>query len=332
MEKDKKIKNNTLYSFKTLACFCIILIHCNFPGKFGELSLVLSRWAVPFFFMISGYFSFFENSKMVKETIDKRIKNICKMVLIAFIGYFILHLLIILYQGDIQQYISEIIMPTNLLKFICLNWTTPYVGVGHLWYLFAMIYVYLLYKLISKYNLYKPSYIYSFISIFGIYLFEIINKYYELGVETIWWRNFLFLGFPFFMLGHFIHKNEKKVKAEEKRLKKVLGIVLISSICILIFEIILFKSSFDLYLNSVVIAVLSFLIALNYPNIKFLNEIGEKDSSSIYIIHYAVIIIICKILNNYNVDIIILKYIQPFMVFGISLLFSIIFRKVKRFK
>lgn len=64
--------NNCLDFFKGIACLLIILVHVPFPGFFGEIIGALSRFAVPFFFMISGYFYIIRIGKLYQKRCRKK--------------------------------------------------------------------------------------------------------------------------------------------------------------------------------------------------------------------------------------------------------------------
>lgn len=49
--------NYCLDFMKGIACLFVVWMHCEFPGKTGVIVQALSRFCVPFFFMVSGYFS-----------------------------------------------------------------------------------------------------------------------------------------------------------------------------------------------------------------------------------------------------------------------------------
>lgn len=52
-------RNQSIDTMRYLAALAIITLHVGFPGlppAYGETVRLLSRWAVPFFFMMSGYF------------------------------------------------------------------------------------------------------------------------------------------------------------------------------------------------------------------------------------------------------------------------------------
>ena len=50
------MRNKSLDAVKAIAACLVVCIHVSFPGQAGQLVKVLARCAVPFFFMVSGYF------------------------------------------------------------------------------------------------------------------------------------------------------------------------------------------------------------------------------------------------------------------------------------
>ena len=48
--------NRTLYFWQGLACLSVVLIHCMLPTGLGVIACALARFAVPLFFMVSGYY------------------------------------------------------------------------------------------------------------------------------------------------------------------------------------------------------------------------------------------------------------------------------------
>ena len=52
-----KVKNHCLNLWKGAAAFAVILIHCPLPGAPGRMVEAVARFAVPLFFLISGYFA-----------------------------------------------------------------------------------------------------------------------------------------------------------------------------------------------------------------------------------------------------------------------------------
>lgn len=56
--KAKKQYNYCLDFIKGIACIFVVFMHCEFPGVLGTAVQAVSRFCVPFFFMVSGYFCF----------------------------------------------------------------------------------------------------------------------------------------------------------------------------------------------------------------------------------------------------------------------------------
>ncbi len=315
-------KNKTLFSAKAIACFFVICLHIGIPSKYGQLVINFARFAVPLFFIITGYFTEYKNKKEMSIKLDNRIKKLEKLIIISFVFYWFLYILLQIKNGTLLLYLKDAFMFKNILKFLIFNWTTPLIGVGHLWYLFALLYVMYLMKFINKYNLYKQGYIYSMIVIVCIFIWELIDSYFNLNVSQIYYRNAWFMGLPFFMLGNFIKKHENRFNILNKNLI-IYSVSIIFFIAILMYiEPKIISGDNCLFLSNILTNIFIFLIAINKKSINILSNIGEKYSGSIYIIHYAVIGVINMLLN-------INKIFLPIIVFTISYLLSLIYTKIK---
>ena len=87
------MRNKNLDAVKAVAACFVVFIHVGFPGETGQIIKVIARFAVPFFFMISGYFCYYaEKSRGVnccdakrydvkhgdaKNSDEKKKKNMC---------------------------------------------------------------------------------------------------------------------------------------------------------------------------------------------------------------------------------------------------------------
>ena len=58
MVSSTKQYNYCLDFLKGIACMFVVYMHCEFPGITGVAVQAISRFCVPFFFMVSGYFCF----------------------------------------------------------------------------------------------------------------------------------------------------------------------------------------------------------------------------------------------------------------------------------
>ena len=54
----KKQYNYCMDFLKGIACIFVVFIHVKFPGNFGQSVQAIARFAVPFFFMVSGYYCY----------------------------------------------------------------------------------------------------------------------------------------------------------------------------------------------------------------------------------------------------------------------------------
>lgn len=78
------MRNKSLDAAKAVAACLVVFIHVSFPGQVGQIIKVLARCAVPFFFMISGYFCYYEG-KTAEDKIPSKILHILKLFHIAFV-------------------------------------------------------------------------------------------------------------------------------------------------------------------------------------------------------------------------------------------------------
>ena len=67
----QKQYNYCLDFIKGFACIFVVLMHCEFPGVTGVAVQAISRFCVPFFFMVSGYFCF---RPLLQQTDIKNVK------------------------------------------------------------------------------------------------------------------------------------------------------------------------------------------------------------------------------------------------------------------
>ena len=90
MEITKSGNRNYCMDFiKGIACICVVFMHCEFPGQLGVVVQAVSRFCVPFFFMVSGFYCFGNDTSKVK----KKILHILKITIGASIFYLLFALI-----------------------------------------------------------------------------------------------------------------------------------------------------------------------------------------------------------------------------------------------
>lgn len=315
------IKNNTLNLIKAIAAISVVFIHIKFPNEAGNIITSLARFAVPFFFMTSGYFAYQSNYN--KERNLRNIKKILKITLFALIGYFIWKIIYYNYYGNLDLLYNRLTDKEFIKIFFQYNKTV--LGM-HLWYLLALIYIYIMYYFIDKYQVHKVSYyLIPLILIINILLGE-ISIFNNIKIEYETTRNFILTGFPFFMIGNLINYNKDKFKFKNKTL--VLSIIAFTILTIIEYEIV---GSCDIYISTIFLATFIFLYGIKNPNIvgekNILSIVGEKYSLYIYILQIFVIDAF-KILF-YPTKSIAINYLTPLIVVVVLILISSIYLEIK---
>lgn len=141
-------KNATLELFKLLASYMVVFIHVKFYGHIGTVIETLARFAVPLFFLVSGFYSY----QITPEKIRVRIRNIISLLVFSAICYTLFQIIPMLLSRNLKEigeYFGQYFNIITLCKLLLLN--KP-VHTLHLWYLLAIVYVYILFYLVTKYK------------------------------------------------------------------------------------------------------------------------------------------------------------------------------------
>ena len=135
-EKVKKQYNN-LNAIKIMAAFFVVCIHIRFPGDFGNAVVAVARFAVPFFFMLSGFFSYYENKEVLNAKYKRKIRHLCTIFAGSFLMYLAYDSLTHILNGSLMNYLADKFSFVALAEFIAFN--HPRV-MEALWFLPALVY------------------------------------------------------------------------------------------------------------------------------------------------------------------------------------------------
>lgn len=327
------MKNHFLYSIKAIAAYFVIFIHCLFPSFLGSAIDSIARFAVPVFFIISGFYNYNKNYK----NIAKSIKKIFKLTCITYIIYFTWFVIV---NSDNIQLLKECVLSwfsiKTIIKYTVFNIPLPGIST-HLWYLGAILYCYISFAIINKVNLLKLAYISAPILIMiHLFLGEILS-YFNIIIPIPYLRNFLLIGFPFFMMGNLLAKHKERIEKCNFSNLYYCIIILLGLVLTLIERHSGHKN--ELYAGSVISSLFLVIYAIQYPA-KFINTkleyIGKNYSLFIYIMHPIFITLLNKVYKTFglgNIDF--LEYILPifvciFTTIG-AILFYIIYNKSQMF-
>ena len=144
----KKQRNAPLDVLKLIAAYCVVFIHVPFYGMFGNIISALARFAVPIFFMTSGYYCYGQNS----SDIFKKIFKIAKILIFASILYNLCDIFrtcVLDGFSEIPLFLKSRFNFTRLYELLIFN--IPF-SATRLWFLLALIYVYAIQSLFVKFK------------------------------------------------------------------------------------------------------------------------------------------------------------------------------------
>lgn len=312
--RNKNSGNETLYILKVWAAFSVIAIHFGFLGQLGVFYKVIARFAVPLFFMISGFYSF--NISEVK--LKQRIKKMSLLIIFSTSFYFLIDFFLQLTTGNLRT-IFERFSLNNIFNFIVFNRISDLVGTlaTPLWFLYALLYIYIYLLLTNKKWLFNK--ILTLVILCLSFMIEFKTN------NTLLYRNFLFMGVPLFSLGMYFAQIQRQIK-DCKYFKNFFIIGIIISGILTVVEFIFLGANFELYISSLLISCLFMLFSIKYPRIWTMNSvinIGKKNVTFIYISHQFVILLFKTFVKNG-----IVYKVGTFLIFLVCIILSIIFNYI----
>ena len=323
MITEGKPYNNSIDFLKGIACVFVVFMHCEFPGVTGIAVQAISRFCVPFFFMVSGYFCFSPHAQVVNtqssenqtrwKRIKKKVLHIGKITLYASLFY----LAFILLQHLVFHNQNFIITKSDIFNWVVFN--APKVIASQYWFLFALLYAYLFYGILERFHLLRFSYILAGI-LFVVYIC-LAQGAHLIGykIPNMMYRNWLVEAFPYFMLGHWIHENQDKIALSNKTL---ISIIVVTTLLCWVERWIMGR---DFGVNIVTIPQVFALFVYGVKNPTrhegVIQKLGRDCSMLIYILHPAIwrsiIIVYQRMGLSENLAAL---YIMPILVLGLSII------------
>ena len=317
---EKKSYNYCLDFIKGIACMLVVFIHCQFPGLLGIGVRTIVRFCVPLFFMVSGYFCYNVNSK---EHSSKKIKHIASITFYSSLFYLVF--------AGIRNWLftaqSYNFAPSRFLIWAVFN--SPIIIADQYWFLYALLYVYIFFFIIKKYLSNRQLYV---LAIFLFILFYFLSQGAHLlgfRIVKLIYRNWLLEGFPFFMLGHFLHDYKDHIHISNKVLLTVFSLFTI--LCLL--ERLIMGRAFGVNLCTFPQVTALMIYAIKNPNHHkgIIQELGKRYSMLIYVVHPAVWHTMEEIYQKTGYsDNPPALYLMPIIVLISSIILSILFDYLKK--
>jgi len=313
-------RNYAIDSLRLICAFFVVFLHCNY--KSNNVFIVITRTAVPIFFMISGYFLFQRTTFDFIEKSKKNILKASKIFLFSTAFFFFFKETISLYQYG-NFYIPSL---KDWVAFILFN-ENPFSY--HLWYISANLYVLFFLFFLRKYNLLKQAFYLIPILLtanlmFGKYSLFFFNR----DFTTIFIRNFLFTGLPFTLLGCYIRSKQKNIQAIGVKTKITFFVI---SIALTVLENYLIaaysKSNGEIFFSTVFLSVSFFVLFLSSSKKEqsVVSRYGKKYSLMIYIIHPCFIFFFAKKIEGLFPS----DFFTSITTFIFSLVFAVAYEKAK---
>lgn len=200
-------RGQSLECGRLAAAVMVVFIHARFPGNFGRAADCLARFAVPFFFALSGFFA----CRAGEGQLLRRLRRVLLLAIGSSAGYLVFHCLLALAAGGSPR---DALAGLNLrsLGEMLLFQASPFAG--HLWYLNALCLCYgLLWLHVRRRGTGGGAGLYALGGgLLGLYLLlEPVGGLLGWDIPYIWVRNGWLLGFPLFLLGHFLGSHPRKL-------------------------------------------------------------------------------------------------------------------------
>lgn len=328
---------------KCLAALAVVEIHKPLDVQKGTEILILCRFAVPVFFMITG---FFYPEVKVKKREWRQLRKIFVIAICANLFYLLWDTFLAWEEG---KKISEILM--NRLEdkapedYILWNFSPL---VPHLWYLQALLYVLVIAVLVEYLGLRKLAYLAIPVLLVG----NLIRGNYSLlfwkkdYCHIYYARNFLYCGLPFFWLGCWFGERKEQLAAylNKKRMALLLiGVPAFWKMALMERKWLEKRNvlgSEEEYAGTILMAICIFLFFIGRQKVyvengftRALAKIGKEYSMYIYIFHYAVLQALSQCLNDKK-SLVAKGYQQYGMIFifVVTVIFVAFFVRTKRAK
>lgn len=337
MTKTQNNRNAWLDIIKFFASLMVVFIHISFPGQLGKTVDALARFAVPLFFMVSGFFSFGLTPKNI-------IRRLIKIIYLYFIASLIYYLVDVTYYSLISikhkdfsllfNYFNNKFTLNNLILFLFFNF--PFSSI-HLWFLLALIYVYCIWLIVLKLHISDKVIFITGIILLLTHLFlgEFLSIFH-IAIKTKYIRNFALMGLPFFCFGYLFNKCKIWLKSIKNGFLVV--ILLLSFLEIVLSNLLVGRN--ELYLGSVFCCFSFLIIAIKLedkPTNRLLCVISSTNTD-IYIYHLVIANVISTFLSALHCfdSSQLFAYLWPLIICLASISFSLVknlfLAKLKSFK
>ena len=251
-----KGQNYALHTLTGLILVILTGVKFNMGTMDQEWLLAFGRFAMPLFFIISGYFLYSKDGHS-ERSLPHKAKHI--LLLIIFIKLLYLAIDVIYYSAGIVD-----------LDYLINAFVTSEETTMHVWFVYALFLLYAWWWLMRHYHLNERriSFTLSAMVLILCILFGVVLRAFGvdtfLGVSTLYINEIIypFIGIPFFTIGYYLHMYRKEFD-ERFSTRTLVTITIVGMIVPIMTSFYVPKST--LYVGSIFTAVSLFMLTFRVP-------------------------------------------------------------------
>lgn len=293
------LRNERMDLYKGVGIYCVIAIHVLFPGSFGMAVRVLSRFAVPFFFLTAGYF----NLGATPAQLKRRAVRTGLLLAGSCIPYLLLGIVLTVIRGEAPIPWLRTMISAGTVKDFIFYHTIPFPYAWQLWFLGALTMVYLFWWAIATLCAHlKQAMPYDAMAVVAVLLLVVhlgLGEGMALSGKALdnrILRNAMLDGLPFFALGSWCGWRRRDIRA----LSVSWHWVMILGVTVSFAEA-YFVGKQELYVGTVILLAGMMGRCIRYRRVSkgkvsaYLQLCGELLTFPIFVIHLLVIAVFREI-------------------------------------
>lgn len=278
-------RNQSVDTFRLLAALCVIVLHLEYPSLPSSIVIgirLLSRWAIPFFFIVSGYYFAVQNA----EARQLNIQQMAGRLIWVFLLWSIIYAPVVADQHDLKAMFQRFFSPTFIYSGDFL----------HLWFISSLVFGYLFIAFCYQFNI---KYVLTFSSIIFVLIALLAEPYpiLKFGFSLNFDLARHWLSIPFLWMGFYFYK-----KGFPSWWVSIILIVAGAAIQMIEARFIYHQFGLSAYDHEFLIGTIPFaigMVGLALNNLEWLqwpilSRWGKEYSLGIYLIHLLVIYSISK--------------------------------------
>ena len=325
-------RNHLIDAMKAIAALGVVFVHFQFPGVIGKICAAFGTVGVIFFFLISGYQTYcvdsHDSGKILRRF--KRNLKLLSVALLIYLAYTVIEQIVL---GTFTAWMTNYLLnPITYIRLLILG-DLDFISCGHLWYMVAMLYGYLILYCMEKYRLRKVFYI----ALPILLLLRVSMETYTNSFSHFSWfdwhfsGNFLVGALPVMVLGNYIRHREEKILKLGAKVFIPCAAVLMSLVFLSVNVKIFGMDCSQIFkiASAAMFFVICLAVTLKKP-IFALGNIGRDLSLHIYMWHLLVGALIKHLLIGLGATLWVFDWVLPIVAVIATMAISLLVRRLQK--